>query len=99
VPCCWLAYLICLHTYLILTKKSTIQLIMESRMKHQITPKDSLKNQIFKITFTKNSTDPEVNSVVKKAMYPEKDEDFESSHTETNNNLVRDRNKGIAETS
>lgn len=40
VPCCWLIYLIILHTYLIITKKTTIQLIMESRKKNKITPKD-----------------------------------------------------------
>lgn len=58
VPCCWLLYLFCLHTYLILTKKSTMQLIMETRTKNKVSPsEEDNKNQIFKVSFTKNQTD------------------------------------------
>ena len=64
VPSCWLMYLICLHTYLIISKKSTIQLILESRSKHKITPKNSINDQVFKVSFSKNSTDPAVKKVV-----------------------------------
>lgn len=76
VPCCWLMYLFCLHTYLIITKKSTIQLILESRTRHRVTPKNH-NNQVFKVSFSKNSTDP----AVKKVVFPDRDEDTESSHT------------------
>jgi hypothetical protein len=94
VPCCWLLYLICLHTYLIITKKSTIQLILASRSKHKITPKNNIKDQVFKVSFSKNSTDP----AVKKVVFPERDEDMESSHNETNHNLIRPKERSLVDT-
>jgi hypothetical protein len=35
VPILWLTYLISLHTYLIIAKRSTIELILESRKKNK----------------------------------------------------------------
>lgn len=73
IPCCWLIYLICLHTYLICTKKTTIQLIMESRNKNQIKPKNE-KNHVFKVTFTKDEVDHSV--AIKKVIFPDKEEEL-----------------------
>ena len=73
VPCLWLVYLIVLHTYLILTKKTTIQLILESRAKNRIKPKYSQKGHpIFKVSFSKNTTDKEV---IRKADLPTEKEE------------------------
>ena len=47
VPVGWLVYLIGLHTYLICAKRTTIELILESRRKNRIHPTPnsiSLKN-------------------------------------------------------
>lgn len=41
VPFVWLWYLIGLHSYLIATKRTTIQLIMENRSKNKIHPAQS----------------------------------------------------------
>jgi len=69
IPCCWLIYLISLHTYLIITKKSTIQLILETRSKHKVTPKNCISDQVFKVSFNKNCTD----AAVKKVIFPERE--------------------------
>jgi hypothetical protein len=88
IPDLWLFYLISLHTYLIVAKKSTIQLILESRSRNRIKPEggDKLKNQIFKITFARNSVKEEIG--VRRVGHPEREEDIENSNSETNNNLM-----------
>ena len=42
IPVLWLIYLIGLHTYLIIAKRTTIELIMESRRKNRIHPTNNL---------------------------------------------------------
>ena len=44
---------------------------------------------MFKVSFNKNSTDP----AVKKVVFPDRDEDMEGSHNETNNNLIRPKER------
>lgn len=78
IPNCWLIYLISLHTYLIIVKKSTIELILESRARNQVKPfsEDSAQtnNNIFKIAFTRPSTHKDF--VANRIVFPEKDEDL-----------------------
>ena len=38
IPVIWLLYLVALHSYLMVSKKSTIQLILESRNGNKIVP-------------------------------------------------------------
>lgn len=42
-PSLWLMYLVSLHAYIIITKRSTLELIMENRRKNQIHPSNIVK--------------------------------------------------------
>jgi hypothetical protein len=57
-PSGWLIYLISLHTYLIIAKRTTIELILENRKKNKIHPTNKANNTINKVIKFELSVQP-----------------------------------------